>query len=232
MTDIRFTVSRRRTMAWMLAAAASPSLPAAGRAAAPASAATPWPATTLPDVTAQGYGTDPDFMEKPVPWPLTLRERECAMIRVCADLILPPADGQKAPSALHIEAFFNEWVSAPYALQRADRALIVPGLVWLDAEAKARFGTDFLTVDDAQRTAIFDRIADKGSAEPAYRQAADFFESLRRVTVLGYYTTPEGMAELGFVGDTPIEGVYPGPDPEALAHLQGQLQALGLSMPH
>jgi hypothetical protein len=231
MTDPRFSVSRRRTMAWMLAAAASSSLPAAGRAAARPSAATPWPTATPPAVAAPGYGTDPDFAAKTIPWPLTLHDRERAMIRVCADLILPPAEGQKAPSALQIDAFFDEWVSAPYTLQRADRALIVPGLAWLDADAGARFGADFLSVTDAQRTAIFDSIADKATAGPAYQQAADFFDSLRRVTVLGYYTTPEGMAELGFVGDTPIEGVYPGPGPEALAHLQAQLQMLGLAMP-
>jgi hypothetical protein len=232
MSDAPLTVSRRGTFAWMAAAAAaaSQSLAFPGRAATPEQAAG-WPAANLPEVTARGYGTDPDFKQKAVPWPLTLSARDREKIRISADLILPPDPGQKAPSALAIDAFFDEWVSAPYGQQKADRALILPGLFWLDTEANARFGRDFIAASDAQHRAIFDSIADTSRAAPDYHQPALFFDSLRRLTVLGYYTTPEGTAELGFVGDTPIQGLYPGPSAEALAHLRRQLDALGLAMP-
>lgn len=219
--------TRRQTLAWFAAAAASPLAMAAG----PARASAGWPAITLSRIAAPGYGTDPDLAEKKVPWPLTLDPAQRALVRVAADMILPADAGQKPPSALGIDAFVDEWVSAPYARQAADRAAILPGLVWLDAESAARFARPFVRADAAQRKAIFDSIAWSDRVAPGLERAAAFFASLRALVILGYYTTPEGEAELGYVGNTPIEGVYPGPGPEPLTHLQARLTELGLRMP-
>ena len=226
MTSAPYRPTRRTTLAWLAAAMASP-LALQGAAAATAG----WPAMTLPKITGAGYGTDPDIAAKKVTWPLTLTAPQRAMVNACADLILPPAPGQKAPSALAIDAFADEWLSAPYSRQLADRAAILPGLAWLDLEAKARFGQPFLSATDAGRRQIFDSIAWRDRVTPDLAQAAEFFARLRGLVILGYYTTPEGEAELGFAGNSAIAGVYPGPPPEALAHLKAQLAKLNLKMP-
>lgn len=228
MTDPFLTPTRRRTIAWFVAAAASPMALAAGPArAAPAD----WPALGPTRSAGPGYGTDPDLAAKTVTWPLSLGPDERAVIDLCADMILPPPSGGKAPSALGIAAFVDEWVSAPYDRQVADRALIVPGLAWLNAEAQRTSRQPFTRATDAQRHAILDAIAWRDRIAPAHARAGAFFASLRTLVMLGYYTTPEGEQDLGFVGNTPIEGVYPGPDGEPLRHLEGQLARLGLSMP-
>ena len=38
------------------------------------------------------------------------------------------------------------------------------------------------------------------------------------------------MDDIGYLGNVPINGDYPGPSEEALAHLDGVLVALGLSL--
>lgn len=227
------TPTRRATLAWIAAAAASP-LAIGGMAraaAAPVADPVRWPGAVPPKIAAKGYGTDPDLAAKTVPWPLTLAADQRALVALCADMVLPPAAGQKAPSALAIDAFVDEWISAPYARQAADRAAILPGLAWLDAEARARCGRGFAAASVAQRSEILDAIAWRDRVAPSYREAAAFFARLRAVVILGYYTTPEGEAELGFAGNTPIQGVYPGAPPEAIAHLKAQLDTLGLRMP-
>ena len=241
MNDTGLTPTRRTTLAWIAAAAAGPFALAGLEGEAAAATATTgagaargvagWPAMSLPAITAPGYGPDPDMADKKVPWPLTLTAAQRTVVRRCADMILPPSPGQKAPSALAIDAFVDEWVSAPYARQAADRAAIVPGLAWLDAEATARFGRRFAAATDAQRRAILDAIAWRDRIAPEHREAGAFFARLRGLVIIGYYTTPEGEAELGYAGNTPIEGVYPGAPPEALAHLKAQLAALKLTMP-
>ena len=138
MNDTGLTPTRRTTLAWIAAAAAGPFALAGLEGEAAAATATTgagaargvagWPAMSLPAITAPGYGPDPDMADKKVPWPLTLTAAQRTVVRRCADMILPPSPGQKAPSALAIDAFVDEWVSAPYARQAADRAAIVPGL--------------------------------------------------------------------------------------------------------
>lgn len=234
MTGPSPTLSRRQTIAWMAAATAATGTPfvLAGQAQAQAqTAVTPWPQLTLPKVEAPGYGTDPDLSAKTVTWPLLLSEGERAKLRIVADLILPAPSGQKGPGDLGVDAFINEWVSAPYARQAADRALIVPGLVWLDTDARARFGRDFASASDAERRTILDAIAYPAKLADGDKLAGDFFACLRQLTILAYYTTEQGMAEIGYLGNIATPGLYPGPSQEALDHLARQLAGLGLKMP-
>jgi hypothetical protein len=44
----------------------------------------------------------------------------------------------------------------------------------------------------------------------------------------GFYTLPEGIADIGYMGNIPSAGPYPGPTKEALAHLNASLTKLGL----
>lgn len=211
-------LSRRQTMAWMLAAsaalAAGPHTKIARAATAP--------------VAAKGYGTDPDLMQPKTPWPLTLSPAQREEIRIAADLIIPADEHSPSAGSLHIDAFIDEWVSAPYPRQQADAKIIVPGLGWLDAESKRRFGAHFAGASDTQRRAIFDDIAWRGKVASGTGEGAEFFGKLRQLVMAGFYTLPEGVADIGYKGNSPIAGDYPGPTPEALEHLRGKLKELGL----
>jgi len=202
-------LDRRTALKWMAtamaAAAAHPTLSLA-QAVRPA---------------ARGYGTDPLLNRSYEPgefWPLTFtREQRRAAAALCAMII--PAEGP-IPSAadLGVHDFIDEWVSAPYPDQEADRPRILAGLAWVDAEARRRFGRDFADLADAQRAAICDDICHLPDARPEHREAAQFFARYRDLTAGGFFSTPPGMKDLGYVGNMPL-AEFKGPPPEVLRHL-------------
>jgi hypothetical protein len=228
-------IDRRTTLAWVTAAAASPWMQdamaqnAIAQDAAQPDAAQPgtWPNMELPPVTARGYGSDPNLVDPTVPWPLTLSPAQRAMLKSIAGAMLPGDDRSPSAASLAIDAFIDEWVSAPYPQQQADRALILPGLAWLDAECKARFGHDFAAAGEEQRRAVFDDIAWRGREKQGYQTPARFFARLRGLMMAGFYSLPEGMKDIGYIGNAPSTE-WPGPPREALAHLDAGLEKLGL----
>ena len=221
------TVSRRVTLMW-IAAASSTALVTAGCDEKDAAASGLWKNIALEPITAHPYGQDPSLTEPVVPWPLTLNPQQRNTLRIAADLMLPADAHSPSAGSLHIDAFIDEWVSAPYPLQQTDRLLIVSGLAWLDAESKSRFAVPFAQASDAQRRQIFDSIAFKKKIAPGYERAAQFFARLRSLMLGGFYSLPEGIADIGYMGNSPIAGPWPGPTPEALAHLNAGLVKLGL----
>lgn len=221
-------ISRRVTLAWIAAASANAFAPGLSQAAE-SGPPIAWSNAGVPPVTAPGYGHDPDLNAAVVPWPLTLNPHQRAMLRLAADLMLPADARSPSGGTLPLDAFLDEWISAPYPQQQQDRALIVSGLAWLDAESGRRFGQDFISASDAQRRAVFDAIAFRDKVQPGYEQPAQFFARLRALMLAGFYTLPEGMADIGYLGNKPQLGDYAGPTPEAMANLNASLVKLGLS---
>jgi hypothetical protein len=213
------TPSRRTTLKWVIAAAATPLLASA------CGDRSGWRDVRLSPIGAEGYGTDPNLMEPSAPWPLTMTEAQRTLTRTLCDLIVPGA------AALHVDAFIDEWISAPYERQQGDRAEIISGLAWLGNESQSRFSTTFVGSPAEQQRAILDDIAFKDRIKSGYERPAEFFARLRGLVLAGYYTSPEGIAELGYMGNSPIMGAYPGPSEEAMTHLRGKLGELGLAMP-
>jgi hypothetical protein len=204
-------MDRRTTIKWMLAAAAGvPSLRGVTHASEPLAR----------EVAAgqAGYGADPDLMKewKPgEPWPLTLGVAARLTTAALCDLIIPDDDLSPSASSVGVVDFIDEWISAPYPQQRADREIVLTGLAWLDTEAQARFGGKFTALDDSQRAAIADDICFAPKAASQFAAAAKFFAKFRDLTAGGFYTSPIGMKDIGYVGNVPLEK-FDGPPPEAL----------------
>jgi len=219
----RDTISRRVTLAWVAAAATLP-YAANAQTAAPA----PWSDATIAPLTATGYGQDPNLQHPSMPWPLTLNSHQREALRIAADLMLPADDKSPSGGTLHLDAFLDEWISAPYPDQSRDRVLILKGLDWLDAECRQRFGADFAGASDEQRRTVFDLIAWRKKIAPGYEQAAQFFARMRTLMMIGFYSLPEGSADIGYMGNTPSLGPYPGPTREALVHFNQAMTGIGL----
>ena len=221
-------ISRRTTLAWVAAASAGPWVAAQVEPAQAQSAASLWKEVDVATITGPGYGQDPNLVKPSVPWPLTLTPDQRAQLRIAAGLILPADAHSPSGADMHLDAFVDEWVSAPYQQQQRDRVTILSGLAWLDAESTARFGKNFAQADDTQRRAIFDDIAFRSKVRPDYERPAFFFARLRGLLMGGFYSLPDGMKDIGYMGNTPMTGDYPGPTQEALAHLNAALAKLGI----
>lgn len=201
-------MDRRTSLKWMLSAAALPLMQLTGCSSEPA--------PKLP--SGVGYGTDPDLLKVYGPgsvWPLTLDERQRRIATALCDLIVPADAEGPGAVAIGVVDFINEWVSAPYPQQTADRKLILAGFDWLDAQAEQRFSRSFGEASASQRSAICDDICYLPRARAEFEQAAEFFARYRDLTIGGFCTSPQGRQYLGYVGNVPLAS-FDGPPPEVL----------------
>lgn len=206
-------MDRRTTIKWMFAAASA--VPQLGSLA--------FGGTAEPlarDVAAgqAGYGTDPNLVAewKPGgPWPLTLSEETRRTCTALCDLIIPADASSPAASTVGVVDFIDEWISAPYPNQRADRTIVLPGLEWIDGESQKRFKKKFADISEAQRAKIADDICSPANAKAEFANAARFFSKFRDLTAGGFYTTPVGMKDIGYTGNVSLSK-FDGPPLEAL----------------
>lgn len=153
--------------------------------------------------TSAGYGPDPAMLEpRRDHWPLTLDKGQRNAVATLIDRMLPgdPTAEQPTPpaSTLNLASFFDEWLSAPYPDQRADRALLLPLLAAVEATPAPN--------GDAQ-----DQVAS---------------ERFRVLAAAAYYTTEIGMVAIGYVGNEP-RATFEGPPPDVIAGLEAALARLG-----
>lgn len=211
-------MDRRDTLKWILAASASPLLQ---RQALGGGQAAGTPALRGSVESGTGYGSDPDLLKRYTAgevWPLVLTPVQRRTVTVLCDVIIPTDDHSPSASAVGVVDFLDEWVSAPYPRQQHDRGLIEEGLAWLDAESKRRFGTEFATAKPADQAALCDDICDPARAKESFATAATFFARFRDLTAGGFYTTPVGFRDIGYVGNVPLLK-FEGPPQDVLRKL-------------
>lgn len=197
-------MDRRDTLKWILAASASPWLqpPAIGGAQA-ANA----PALRGDMGQGAGYGSDPDLLKRYAGgdvWPLLMTPAQRHTVTALCDVIIPADNHSPSASAVGVVDFLDEWVSAPYPRQQRDRSLIEAGLVWLDVESKRRFAAEFAAATLPDQAALCDDICDPARAKEPFATAATFFARFRDLTAGGFYSTPVGFRDLGYVGNVPL----------------------------
>jgi hypothetical protein len=135
-----------------------------------------------------------------------------------ADLILPKDQFGPAASEVGVVSMVDEWVSAPYPDQAADRPIVLDGLAWLEKQSGRRFRKDFSALSDQKKKAICDDICFTATARPKFRKAANFFSVFRSLCAAAYYATPEGWKAIGYVGNVALER-FDGPPAEVLTRL-------------
>ena len=88
------------------------------------------------------------------------------------------------------------------------------GLFWLDSFCTDRYGTVFMQCTPEQKKEVLDLIAFRKNTKQdrALSQGVSFFAFLRRLTCDGFYTSKIGIADLGYIGNTPLRE-FPGCPP-------------------
>ena len=204
-------MDRRTTIKWVLAAASG--IPLGGIARLRAEVAERGGrAESMP------YGTDPNLQPFYHPgdlWPLTFTATQKKQASILCDTIIPADASSPSASQVGVVDFLDEWVSAPYPVQRQDRVVVLDGLVWLDAEASRRYSSPLAELAAEQLQAICSDICYLPKTRPDFLEAAKFFARYRDLTVGGFYTTPQGREDLHYVGNTPLPR-FDGPPPEVL----------------
>jgi hypothetical protein len=189
-------MDRRMAIKWMLAAGAGAMLADPFSFGAPEGVPAP----------AVGYGTDPGLTKPFKPgdyWPLTFTDAERLAASALCDVIVPAEGPVPSASAVGVPAFIDEWVSAPYPNFSKDQK---------------RFGKAFADAGPDQRVALCDAMAPEAAAGTPLETPSKFFRRFRNLTTAGFFTTPEGMKDLGYVGNVPL-ATFDGPPADLVAKL-------------
>lgn len=211
-------IDRRVAIKWMLTAGAgallarTQSFGGAGAEAAAAAAA---------KTAGTGYGPDPDLVKGYKPgdlWPLTFTPAQRRQVAALCDIIIPADDHSPSASAVGVTDYIDEVVSAPYPDNVREGRKILEGLAWLDAESTRRFGASFADAGDSRRLALCEDISYDEPKDPALKPAAEFFKLFRNLVAGGFYTTPVGMKDIGYVGNVPL-AAFAGPPADLVAKL-------------
>lgn len=172
----------------------------------------------IPGKGPRGTPADPILINpKPrITWPLLLTASEMTTLTALGDVILPADDKGPAASKVKATDWINESVSEP---SRANLLVqIRGGVMWLNAESTKRFSKPFHELDDSQKTNICDDICFVPKAKPEFMAGALFFDRVRDLTAGGYYTTPEGWKDIGYIGNVALPE-FKGPPLEVLQKL-------------
>jgi hypothetical protein len=129
-----------------------------------------------------------------------------------ADIILPADEQGPAASATGVTDFIDFMTLDFPDFQLPLRG----GLSWLSRAALQRFGqNDFMVLSEEQQLAIIDTIAymPQDPVEDPEPEVA-FFDLLRRLVTTGYFTSKEGLKDLGYKGNAP--NLWDGPPEDVL----------------
>jgi len=207
-------INRRVALQWISSATAAIPLLEREASAADKSGVRP------PSVFAKGYGPDPDLIRKYKPgdlWPLTFTKDQRRLMIVLCDIIMPTDEISPSASSLNVHDFVDEWISSPYPAQAGDRNIILKGLDLLDEKAVRRGKAKFISLKPKDQLVICEDLARKAKVD-SRRFPGSFFYRLRNLIAGGYYTTPAGTKDIGYLGNVP-QAEWNGPPAEVLKKL-------------
>jgi hypothetical protein len=153
--------------------------------------------------------------------PAAFLEHEWRLLRLLCEIILPADD----TSGSALDAGAPEFIDLLASNNRELQRILTSGMLWLDHETRRRSGSSFVEAEDTDRTALLDRLAERvEEVDPGYEGYAEsieyagfqhyttephgdlgagvrFFSWLRRLVVDAFYTSPIGIADVGYEGN-------------------------------
>ncbi len=154
--------------------------------------------------------SDPDFSSREVLWEKPLVASEIATLTVLCDILIPGDADAPPPSKIGVAEFLSEWIGAPYDRNIADGEIIRGGISWIDTHSMKLHGTPYVKLTAEKQTDIIDSICGSSEITPELAYGHTFFRKLRNLTLGGYYSHSSTWKSLGYVGNIPIAGAYPG----------------------
>ena len=138
--------------------------------------------------------------------PKALTPLEFASLEKLTDLIIPVENGAPGALAAGCAAWIDTISSENAQLTKIYRS----GLAWLDTAMKSSGAASFAEGTPAQQTALLDQIAYRRNSTPELAPGIEFFTWARRMTVDAFYTSPIGIKDIDYRGNSPM-GSFPEP---------------------
>lgn len=123
---------------------------------------------------------------------------ELATVSILADLVVP----RDAHSGSATDAGVPEFLDFVMTEWPEHQTPVRGGLAWLDRESIRRYNQPFRELAAAGQTAILDDIAYPARARPDMAAGVEFFNRFRDLVLSGFYSSQEGVKDLGYVGNT------------------------------
>ena len=126
-------------------------------------------------------------------------DHELVTITVLADIIIPKDEHSGSASDAKVTDFIEFIVK-----DEPEHALPMRGgLRWLDVKCLNRYGSEFKSCTPQQQEAICSQIAYPMLAKPDMLPGVTFFNKMRELTAIGFFTSKIGIADLGYKGNSP-----------------------------
>ena len=124
---------------------------------------------------------------------------ETATITILAKLIIPKDSRSGNASDAGVPGFIEFIVKDEPEHQLPMRG----GLKWLDMQCLDRYDKDFKSCTSEQQTEMLNQIAFPMTAKPEMQPGVTFFNKIRNLTAVGFFTSKMGIADLGYKGNAP-----------------------------
>ncbi len=124
---------------------------------------------------------------------------EMKTITVLADIIIPADEISGSAS----EAKVPEFIAFIVKDMPNHQVPMKGGLRWLDIYCLKKYEKSFIDCNSTEQLAVVDEIAYPKKAKPEMSQGVKFFNLLRDLTSTGFYTSQEGVKDIGYKGNTP-----------------------------
>jgi hypothetical protein len=124
---------------------------------------------------------------------------EMATITVLADIIIPKDEHSGSASDAKVPEFI-EFIAKDIPEHQTP---LRGGLRWLDVQCATRYGQPFVKCTAPQQLELITKIAYPKRATPDMRAGVAFFNRMRDLTASGFFSSKMGMADIGYVGNSP-----------------------------
>ena len=156
--------------------------------------------------------------------PVSLSAQQFRTISRLTDVIIPPGGGGGSGTDAGAPEFIDLLCSENEQLATIFR----DGLTWLDDVMRERTGNVFVETTEPEQTELLDDLVEveQGRGPTELKAGINFFAWVRRLTVDAYYTSPVGIADVGFRGNQVLTA-YSTPS-DAIAFVNNIADDLGL----
>jgi gluconate 2-dehydrogenase gamma chain len=124
---------------------------------------------------------------------------EMATITTLVDIIIPKDEKSGSASDAKVPEFI-EFIAKDMPEHQLP---LRGGLRWLDLQSATRFGQPFVACTGPQQLELVTKIAYPKRATPDMRAGVAFFNRMRDLTATGFFSSKMGMADIGYVGNSP-----------------------------